>query len=236
MVDDLTRIKTVLVIEPLQEVRDGLTSLLAGYGYGVQETPDVDAGIALFNQGNIDLILMEMSPGRTADDELEMLRAAPGGQEVPVVALVNTQEVGSVAAWLDAGCDDFLLKPVSPRLLFQRIQSLLESNPRAYSRVECNVVAEMTTGTQHATGTFREVGEGGASLVIDEKLPPGDIVKVNFPLPGHREELVVGAEVIYVQEIEGQQHLHGLRFIIIDTGTREKIRQFVEEVHLKAKS
>ena len=202
MVGDLTRIKTVLVIEPSQEVRDGVKALLTGFGYGVKEASDTPAGMASFAEGDVDLVLMEMSPGRTAEDELGSLRSAPGGQEVPVVALVNTQEVGGVAAWLDAGCDDFLLKPVSPRLLFQRVQTLLESNPRAYKRVECNVVAEMTTGTQHAAGTFREIGEGGASLVIDEKLPPGDIVKVNFPLPGHREELVVGAEVIYVQEID----------------------------------
>jgi two-component system cell cycle response regulator DivK len=235
MVDDFTRTKTILVVEPSQEIREGLTSLLNGYGYRVKEALDADGGVASFKEGDVDLVLMEMSPQRSVREELMALRSPPGGEEVPVVALVKTEDVGGVAAWLDAGCDDFLLKPVSPRLLFQRIQTLLESNPRAYNRVECNVVAELTTGTQHEAGTFREVGEGGAGMVIEEQLPPGDIVKVNFPLPGHREELVVGAEVIYVQEIEGQQYLHGLRFIIIDTGTREKIRQYVEEV-LHAKS
>ena len=230
MVDDLTRTKTILVVEPSQETRAELASLLEGYGYQVKEASEAKAGLTSFMEENVDLVLMEMSPQRQAKDDLGSLRSARGGDEVPVVALVETQEVGSVAEWLDAGCDDFLLKPVSPRLLFQRIQTLLETNPRAYSRVDCNVVAELTTGTQHETGTFKEIGEGGAGMLIDEKLPPGDIVKLNFPLPGNREELVVGAEVIYVQEVEGKQYLHGLRFIIIDTGTRAKIRQFVQEV------
>jgi CheY-like chemotaxis protein len=235
MVDDFTRTKTILVVEPSQELREELTSLLNGYGYRVKGAMDADGGVTSFNEGDIDLVLMEMSPQRSVHEELRALRSSPGGEEVPVVALVKTEEVGGVAAWLDAGCDDFLLKPVSPRLLFQRIQSLLESNPRAYNRVECNVVAELSTGTKLATGTFREVGEGGAGMLIENELPTGGIVKVNFPLPGHPEDLVVGAEVIYVQEMEGQ-FLHGLRFIIIDTGTREKIRQYVEEVLLTAKS
>ena len=232
MVDDFARTKTILIVESSLELREELTSLLNGYGYRVKEALDVDMGVASFKEGDVDLVLMEMSPQSPAKDVLRSLRSTPGGEEVPVVALVKTEEVGGVAAWLDAGCDDFLLKPVRPRQLFQRIQSLLESNPRAYNRVECNVVAELTTGTQQATGTFREVGEGGAGMLIENELPTGDIVKVNFPLPGYSEDLVVGAEVIYVQDMEGQ-FLHGLRVIIIDTGTREVIRKFVEDTLLQ---
>jgi CheY-like chemotaxis protein len=232
MVDDFRRTKTILVIDPSQKVREEIAALLDGYGYQVKAAQDSDAGKVFFQEGDVDLILMEMLSDKGAIEGLGSLRSAPGGEEVPVVALVRTEEVGGVAAWLDAGCDDFLLKPVSPRLLFQRIQSLLESNPRAYNRVECSVVAEVTTGAQQATGTLREIGEGGAGLLIEEKLIPGDIVKVTFPLPRHTEDLVVGAEIIYVQEVD-DQFLHGLRFIIIDTGTREKIREYVEEVQLK---
>jgi CheY-like chemotaxis protein len=232
MVDDFRRTKTILVVEPSRKVREGLATLLDGYGYQVKEAQNADAGVVSFREGDVDLVLMEMSSDQGATEGLRSLRSAPGGEEVAVVALVKTEEVGDVAAWLDAGCDDFLLKPVSHRLLFQRIQSLLESNPRAYNRVGCSVVAEVTTGKQQAAGTLREIGEGGAGLLLEEKLIAGDIVKVTFPLPRHTEDLVVGAEIIYIQETD-EQFLHGLRFIIIDTGTREKIKEYVEEVQLK---
>ena len=235
MVDDFRRTKTILVVEPSPEGREELAVLLNGYGYHVKETQGVEAGVISFKDGDVDLVLMEMSADHGAIEGLGSLRAAPGGEEVPVVALVQTEAVGGVAAMLEAGCDDFLLKPVSPRLLFQRIQSLLESNPRAYNRVGCNVVAEVTTGARLAAGTLREIGEGGAGMLVEEELTPGGIVKLTFPLPRHKEDLVVGAEIIYVQEVD-EQFLHGLRFIIIDTNTREKIREYVQEVLLTAKS
>ncbi len=232
MVEDFKRTKMILVVESSRKVREGLATLLSGYGYQVKESQSADDGEVSFREGDVDLVLMEMSSDQGVTEGLRSLRSAPGGEEVPVVALVRTEEVGGVATWLDAGCDDFLLIPVSPRLLFQRIQSLLESNPRAYNRVECSVVAEVTTGTQQASGTLKEVGEGGAGLLIEESLTPGDILKVTFPLPRYPEDLVVGAEIIYAQEADGQ-FLHGLRFIIIDTGTREVIRQFVQDTLLE---
>ncbi|MDF1535877.1 MAG: response regulator [bacterium] len=232
MVDDFRRTKTILVVDPAPEVREMLATLLKGYGYHVKEARDAAAGVVSFREGDVELVLMEMSADQSAVEGIGSLRSAPGGEEVPVVALVQAGAVGGVAAMLDAGCDDFLLKPVSPRLLFQRIQSLLESNPRAYNRVECNVVAEATTGTELVAGILREIGEGGAGMLVGEKLTPGDIVKVTFPLPRSKEDLVVGAEIVYAREVD-EQFLHGLRFIIIDTATRKVIRKFVQDTLLE---
>ena len=72
------------------------------------------------------------------------------------------------------------------------------------------------------------MGEGGAGMVLDRRLATDDILKLTFTLPCWTGALTLGAEIIYVQEVEGGYH-HGLRFIIIDRGSRERIKRFVQD-------
>jgi DNA-binding response OmpR family regulator len=179
--------------------------------------------------GLIDLFIVEVgTPGAVEETMIKEMRSNSSLGDVPVIVLATTEEVGEVASWVSSGCNDFLLKPVNSRLLFQRVQTLIEANPRAYNRVPCNVIVEGTTGSEHVTGELKEIGEGGAGLVLDRQLATDDILKLTFTLPRRPGELTLGAEIIYVQDVEGS-YIHGLRFIIIDRDTRDRIKAFVQE-------
>jgi DNA-binding response OmpR family regulator len=224
--------KTVLVVDRSKQVREHLLELLTRYGYKVLETGSSSDALDILNVGDVDLLIVEVgTPGRVEETMIKELRSTPSLNDIPVIVLAATEEVGDVANWVSSGCNDFLLKPVNPRLLFQRVQTLIEANPRAYNRVPCNVLAEGTTGSEHVTGELKEVGEGGASLLLDRKLATDDILKLTFKLPRQPGELILGAEIIYVQGVKGN-YMHGLRFIIIDRDTRERIKQFVQDTLL----
>ena len=225
--------KTVLVVDKSQQVREHLLELLTRYGYKVLETESSSDALDILNVGDVDLLIVEVGTrGRVEETMIKELRATPSLKDIPVIVLAATEEVGDVADWVSSGCNDFLLKPVNPRLLFQRVQTLIEANPRAYNRVPCNVLAEGTTGSEHVTGELQEVGEGGASLLLDRKLATDDILKLTFKLPRKPGELTLGAEIIYVQGVKGS-YIHGLKFIIIDRDTRERIKQFVQDTLLQ---
>lgn len=225
--------KTILVIDRSQQVREQLSELLARYGYRVLETGSSPDALEILREDAVDLLVVEVgTQGVEEETMIREMRSAPSLEDVPVIVLATTEEVGEVASWVSSGCNDFLLKPVNPRLLFQRVQTLVEANPRAYNRVPCNVIAEGTTGSENVTGELKEVGEGGAGLVLDHPLATDDILKLTFTLPRRPGELTLGAEIIYVQEVEGS-YIHGLRFIIIDRDTRERIKQFVQDTILQ---
>jgi DNA-binding response OmpR family regulator len=221
--------KTILVVDRSQQVRTELLELLTRYGYRVLETGSPAEAMDLLGGGLIDLFIVEVgTPGAVEETMIKEMRSNSSLGDVPVIVLATTEEVGEVASWVSSGCNDFLLKPVNSRLLFQRVQTLIEANPRAYNRVPCNVIAEGTTGSEHVTGELKEIGEGGAGLVLDRQLATDDILKLTFTLPRRPGELTLGAEIIYVQDVEGS-YIHGLRFIIIDRDTRDRIKAFVQE-------
>jgi hypothetical protein len=175
-----------------------------------------------------DLVLMDVR--RIAPDLktfIREIRSITALEGLPIVALIEAGNLSDLAGYLEEGCDDFLLKPVNQRLLFQRIQSLLETHPRAHNRVPCRIVAEASTGAELVTGEIREIGEGGVGLLLDRRLQPGDIIKITFTLPRGPEELIVGGEIIYVEKYENRHH-HGVSFVIIDGETSEKIKAFIQ--------
>lgn len=221
--------KTILVVDRSRQVREHLEELLTRYGYRVLEAASPPEAFDILGNDEVDLLIVEVkTPGIGGEPMIRELRSATSLENIPVIVLANAEEVGDVAGWVSVGCNDFLLKPVNPRLLFQRVQTLVEANPRAYNRVPCNVVAEGTTGSEQVTGEIREIGEGGAGLVLDQQLATDDILKLTFNLPRRPGELTLGAGIIYVREMDGR-YLHGLRFIIIDRETRERIKQFVHD-------
>ena len=221
--------KTILVVDRSQKIRGQLAELLIRYGYKVLETGSPADAVEILRDSEVDLLVVEVgTKGAVEETMIKEMKSTPSFEDIPVIVLATTEDVGDVASWVSSGCNDFLLKPVNPRLLFQRVQTLIETNPRAYNRVPCNVLAEGTTGSENVTGELKEIGEGGASLVLDHPLATDDILKLTFTLPRRPGDLTLGAEIIYVQDVEGS-YIHGLRFIIIDAGTRERIKQFVQD-------
>jgi DNA-binding response OmpR family regulator len=225
--------KTILVVDRSRQNRRQLLELLTRYGYRVLEAGSPPEAFVTLRDSGVDLLIVEVGTSGVAEETMiREMRSTSSFQEIPVIVLATAEEVGDVASWVNSGCNDFLLKPVNPRLLFQRVQALIEANPRAHNRVPCNVIVEGTTGSEHVTGELKEIGEGGASFALDRQLAVHDILKLTFALPRRPGELTMGAEIIYVTDVDGS-YIHGLRFIIIDSETRGRIKQFVQDTLLQ---
>jgi CheY-like chemotaxis protein len=79
---------------------------------------------ALENQP--DLILMDIQmPGISGLEAIQRLRAAPGFDSVPIIALTALAMPGDKERCLEAGANEYLAKPVSLKALTQMIESLL---------------------------------------------------------------------------------------------------------------
>jgi two-component system cell cycle response regulator DivK len=117
----------VLLIEDIEESRDGLARHLRRKGYETLLAVDGREGLDVARAEAPDLILMDMSlPGLDGWEAARQLKASPRTQGIPVIALTAHAMAGDREKALEAGCDDYDTKPVEVARLLAKIQALLE--------------------------------------------------------------------------------------------------------------
>jgi len=109
----------VLLVEDNEMNRDMLSRRLRKVGYEVEMAFDGAQGVAMARQGGWDIILMDMSlPEIDGWQATREIRATPGLETVPIIALTAHAMAGDRDRAMEAGCSDYDTKPVElPRLL-----------------------------------------------------------------------------------------------------------------------
>jgi DNA-binding response OmpR family regulator len=113
----------ILVIEDDAVVTETLALYLQNAGFEVATAADGAAGLARARDGDIGLVVLDlMIPGVTGLEVCRRLRAASG---VPIVMLTARAAEGDRLAGFEAGADDYVPKPFSPREVVARVQAIL---------------------------------------------------------------------------------------------------------------
>jgi two-component system response regulator MprA len=113
----------ILVIEDEGQIADLLRRGLLYEGYSVEVTPDGESGLAAARDRAPDLVLLDlMLPGM---DGLTVCRRLRSASDVPIVILTAKDAVPDRVAGLDAGADDYIVKPFSFDELLARVRAVL---------------------------------------------------------------------------------------------------------------
>ncbi|KAA9377054.1 response regulator transcription factor [Microbispora cellulosiformans] len=114
----------VLVVDDEPEVRDAIARALRVEGYGVATAGDGLDALDVIGGSAPDLMVLDvLMPGM---DGIEVCRALRGdGNRLPVLMLTALDGIGDKVAGLDAGADDYLVKPFALEELFARVRALL---------------------------------------------------------------------------------------------------------------
>src|SRR5207245_9812574 len=103
---------------------DALRNGLRGDGFETVVTGTGDGGFALLNAEPFDLVVLDwMLPGRDGIETLKTIRAR--GTITPVLLLTARDTIEDRTLGLDAGADDYLVKPFAFAELLARIRALL---------------------------------------------------------------------------------------------------------------
>jgi OmpR-family two-component system manganese-sensing response regulator len=118
----------ILLVDDEVELADPLSRLLNREGYEVHVATDGEAGSNLANQGGYDLLILDwMLPGLSG---LEICRQVRSRQDsTPVLFLTAKDTLNDRVDGLDAGADDYLVKPFELRELLARVRALLRRSP-----------------------------------------------------------------------------------------------------------
>jgi len=119
----------ILVIDDEPQIRRVLRTTLTSQGYTVAEAKTGDEGLQLLRDERPDLILLDVNmPGRSG---LETCREIRATSDVPIIMLtVRSSEHDKVMA-LDAGADDYVVKPFGSEELMARIRAALRRSAPA---------------------------------------------------------------------------------------------------------
>ncbi|HEX8770685.1 MAG TPA: response regulator transcription factor [Acidimicrobiales bacterium] len=119
-----TSVGRVLIAEDDKSVRDSLGRVLTYEGYDVQTAVDGAEALAVALEVRPDLIVLDvLMPVLDGLTTCRRLRQA--GDRTPVLMLTARHEVTDKVAGLDAGADDYLVKPFSLDELLARVRALL---------------------------------------------------------------------------------------------------------------
>ena len=107
--------RRVLLIEDNADVRDGLRLLLEEWGHPVEEAADGPSGVARALEVRPNVALVDVGlPGLDGYAVARRIRAAPGGEEIRLVALTGYGQPEDRRRAFEAGFDAHLVKPVDP--------------------------------------------------------------------------------------------------------------------------
>ena len=114
---------TVLLVEDDPAAREGLELALRRLGYGVRCVVTGEAALDGLSGAAADVVVLDvMLPGL---DGLEVCRRLRRRSEVPVIMLTARGGDLDIVGGLEAGADDYVVKPVEPRVLDARIRAVL---------------------------------------------------------------------------------------------------------------
>jgi len=114
----------VLVVDDERALRSALRRALVLEGFQTTESDSGEAAIAVLRERSVDAVILDvLMPGLDGLEVCRRLRAA--GDRTPILMLTARETVGDRVAGLEAGADDYLLKPFALDELVARLRALL---------------------------------------------------------------------------------------------------------------
>jgi two-component system, OmpR family, response regulator MprA len=145
----------ILVVDDDPPIRRMLERTLAAEGYAVRTAADGGGALAAVERSVPDLIVLDVAmPGV---DGLAVARRLRGkGLGMPILMLTARDGVPDRVAGLDAGADDYLVKPFAVQELSARVRALLRRGHVPETLAFADVALDPETG--HATRAGRDLG------------------------------------------------------------------------------
>ena len=118
--------KKILLVDDEIDILDFLSYNLINSGYDVRTAINGKEGIKVAREFNPDLILLDMMmPVMDGVETCEKIRSISELKNVMIAFLTARGEDFSQIAGFDAGADDYILKPIKPKVLMSRVKALM---------------------------------------------------------------------------------------------------------------
>ncbi len=116
----------ILIAEDEPDIRELVLFMLRFAGYEVIAATNGEEAVQIASREKPDLILLDVRmPRMTGYDACRLMKANPTLRDVPIVFLSAKGQDAEIQSGLDAGAEEYLLKPFSPAELTNRVRGIL---------------------------------------------------------------------------------------------------------------
>lgn len=212
----------ILVVEDDDAIRGMLVMVLEQVGYQTLAAADTERAQKILDDAIPDFIVLDwMLPGTSGVEWARRLKKDPVYREIPVILLTARGEEEDKVRGLEAGADDYLTKPFSPKELVARIRAVLRRSGKMQDLTLVNQGDLVLDVAQHR-------------LTIGDK--PLDVSPTEFRLMQFfmthpdkvysRTQLLdqVWGRSVYIEERTVDVHIRRLRKILSEHGREELVQ------------
>ena len=162
----------ILVVDDQPQNVELLEAYLVPLGYEIIKAANGEEALAGLSGHPIDLILLDvMMPDMDGFEVIRKVRQILAYQRLPIILVSALRETGDRIKGIEAGCDDFLSKPVDKLELLTRVRSLLKV--KAYNDLMSNyrkeLESEVTRRTEELRQTLENLRQDIAQRILAEE-------------------------------------------------------------------
>jgi len=118
--------RKILVVEDETPIREMISFVLDQNGFNAIEACDIEQALAKIHEPYPDLILLDwMLPGGTGVSLAKKLKQNEYTRNIPIIMLTARSDEDDKVKGFEAGVDDFVTKPFSPKELIARIKAVI---------------------------------------------------------------------------------------------------------------
>lgn len=155
--------RIILIADDEPDILEIISYNLTKEGYTVYAAKDGNDALEKAKLVNPDLFILDiMMPYKNGIEVCRALRSQPKFKDSPIILLTALSDEGSHIKGLDSGADDFITKPVSPKILLSRVSALF----RRTQTEENNII---TAGNITIDATKYTVAVNGVSVILAKK-------------------------------------------------------------------
>jgi len=127
----------ILLVDDEPDILEIVSYNLSAQGYEVFTAKNGEEGVAKAKKKNPHLVILDvMMPEMDGIEACEIIRATPGLENTIIAFLTARGEDYSQVAGFDAGADDYITKPIKPKVLVSKVKALLRRFKESDKEVE----------------------------------------------------------------------------------------------------
>ena len=211
----------ILVVEDEQAIQELVAVNLRHAGFAVQRAASAEEAVAAIRAALPDLLVLDwMLPGQSGVSLAKQLRADERTRELPVIMLTARVHEEDKVQGLEAGADDYVTKPFSPKELVARVRAVLRRR------------------SPHLAGEAIEVGDLALNPATHRVIAAGKPVELGptefrllFFFMTHAERVHTRAQLldevwgdhVFIEERTVDVHIRRLRAALEASGHHERI-------------
>jgi len=131
-----TSSRKVLIADDEPDILEILKYNLQNEGYEVITAKNGNEAIEKAKRSHPDLVVLDiMMPGKTGVEVCELLRAQPAFKETLIIFLTAINDEGTQIKGLQTGADDYVSKPVSPKVFMSKVNSLFRRLNKSETKI-----------------------------------------------------------------------------------------------------